>query len=604
MLGLAAYAILWVSITAFVHYDLFVKVTILLLGLTLLPEGLTDIAQGLLMATGHIRWMALSSSVISVSQFAVGALVIWHDPRLQSLLVVLIVFSFLGCALNLGLARIPLRSIVSGGGSAGKLPDGISLQLWRQHLAVVPAFIAISAFSVLETQMDVALLSASRSIEEVGVYGAAKTIIASFAILSQAFRIAIYPRLTNLYQPPTLDHLQEVYRRLFRYLAAVAFPIAALIVLEAPHIVHLLYRSGFSQSTLPLQILSVSLLVGFIYIPATRLMIASHHERQLAWLLFVSFTVNFVANLVLIPLWGAQRERGGPRPFGFGLFRAVRSICRPESSADRDSGVLARVAICTAVLIAVILVVRRYSDILAILSGLAVYGALLIRLKSIDVHHLVAVIREYQAQAGKIRSKGAVGAARAAPLRVTKIQSRGLFNPIGVWTFGLNQGIYDLVILLSQLRKEISLMKRTLLGVMAILMMLSLVVLPASAQTISPWATGVDLQNLTDTETPYWLYFYKADGTLAYTYASTTNLAARGAANVYIPNLTNLPAGQYSVVVSSEQLVAAVASLNSYLPAIRSSAAVTSTLALRTRRTRWSSPWPTATIRPASGIRS
>ena len=228
LLGLVAYAILWVSITTIVHYDPFVKVTILLLGLTLLPEGLTDIAQGLLMATGHIRWMALSSSVISVSQFVVGALVIWFDPRLQSLLVVLIVFSFLGCALNLGLARIPLRSIVSASGSAGKLPDGISFQLWRQHLAVAPAFIAISAFSVLEMQMDVALLSASRSIEEVGVYGAAKTIIASFAILSQAFRIAIYPRLTNLYQPAALDHLQEVYRRLFRYLAAVAFPIAAL----------------------------------------------------------------------------------------------------------------------------------------------------------------------------------------------------------------------------------------------------------------------------------------------------------------------------------------------------------------------------------------
>ena len=107
-------------------------------------------------------------------------------------------------------------------------------------------------------------------------------------------------------------------------------------------------------------------------------------------------------------------------------------------------------------------------------------------------------------------------------------------------------------------------MKRMLFGVVVLLTLLSLVVLPASAQTISPWATGVDLQNLTDTATPYQLEFYKADGTLAYTFASTTNLAARGAANVYIPNLTSLPAGQYSVVVSSEMLVAAVASLNSY----------------------------------------
>ena len=57
-------------------------------------------------------------------------------------------------------------------------------------------------------------------------------------------------------------------------------------------------------------------------------------------------------------------------------------------------------------------------------------------------------------------------------------------------------------------------MKRTFWGVMATLMILSLVVLPASAQTISPWTTGVDLQNLTDTATSYQLQFYKADGAL------------------------------------------------------------------------------------------
>ena len=54
-----------------------------------------------------------------------------------------------------------------------------------------------------------------------------------------------------------------------------------------------------------------------------------------------------------------------------------------------------------------ILVVRRYSDVLAILAGLAIYGALLIRLKCIDVDHLVAVMREYQAQAGKVLGKDA-----------------------------------------------------------------------------------------------------------------------------------------------------------------------------------------------------
>lgn len=107
-------------------------------------------------------------------------------------------------------------------------------------------------------------------------------------------------------------------------------------------------------------------------------------------------------------------------------------------------------------------------------------------------------------------------------------------------------------------------MKRTLFSVTGVLMTLLLVVLPASAQTISPWTTGVDLQNLSDVQATYQIEFYRSDGTLAYTYTPTTPLAARGSANVYIPNLTDLPAGQYAAVVSSDQLVAAVASINSY----------------------------------------
>lgn len=402
LLSIAGYLLLWVGIKAFFRYNPSIEFTILLLGLTLLPESLTDIAQGLLMATGHIRWMALSSSIISVSQFVTGALVIWLDPRLQSLLIVLVIHSFLGCALNLGLALIPLRSLPDGSignahTSQSERPGELSFQLWKRQIALAPAFIAINTFSVLEMQMDVALLSASRSIEEVGLYGAAKTLIASFAILSQAFRIAIYPRLAKLY-PAALDATRELYHRMFRYLAVIAFPMAALIAIEAPLIVHLLYKSGFRQAVMPLQILTVALLVGFIYIPATRLMIAGHREKQLAKLLFVSFGVNLLANLVMIRAWGATGSAVA-RALSTLVYFALcdlyvnRMILRTETLS-----VVARVMICTGTMIGVILLLRPYSPFLAILAGLVIYAALVIRLRCVDVNHLRALVHEYWAQ--------------------------------------------------------------------------------------------------------------------------------------------------------------------------------------------------------------
>jgi O-antigen/teichoic acid export membrane protein len=204
-----------------------------------------------------------------------------------------------------------------------------------------------------------------------------------------------------------------LYRRMFRYLAAIAFPMAALIVIEAPVIVHLLYKSGFRQSVAPLQILTVALLVGFIYIPATRLMIASHREKQLARLLFVSFAVNLLANLILIRVWGAN---------GSALARALsatvyfvlcdlyvnRQLLRTETLS-----VLLRVGICAGVLVALVLVLRPFSTLLAILVGLVVYAVLLIRLRCVDVGHLMALGHEYQAQMGKLT--GRMTGSRTAP---------------------------------------------------------------------------------------------------------------------------------------------------------------------------------------------
>jgi hypothetical protein len=90
----------------------------------------------------------------------------------------------------------------------------------------------------------------------------------------------------------------------------------------------------------------------------------------------------------------------------------------------------------------------------------------------------------------------------------------------------------------------------------------------ASAQSpvISPWTTGIDLQNLTDSQATFAVDFYNSTGTKVYTYTPASPLAARGGANIYVPNIpdTSLPAGQYSAIVSSDAMVAAVASLQSY----------------------------------------
>lgn len=102
------------------------------------------------------------------------------------------------------------------------------------------------------------------------------------------------------------------------------------------------------------------------------------------------------------------------------------------------------------------------------------------------------------------------------------------------------------------------------IGLVTVVLLLAVGTSSAFAQTISPWTTGIDLQNLTDSPATYVIEFYDSAGAKQYTYTPATPMAARGGANVYLPSLADMPTGQFSAVVSSDQMLAAVASLNSY----------------------------------------
>jgi len=369
-------------------YAVPVEAIVLLLGLTLLPESATDLAQSLLVATGRLRWAAISSTLVAISQFAIGAFVLATRPDVQTLLVVLVAHSFIGCALNVLLARSASRQHQTEEAThAFELQAWFPLRFWLAQLKLTPAFIAISVFSVLELQIDVALLSFFKSIEDVGVYGAAKTVIASLAIFAQAVRIVVYPRLAGLYSaaPPSLSIF---YRRLFQYLAALSLPLAAGLIVGAPALVDLLYKAEFSASALPLQILAVSLAVNFLYIPSTRLMVAAHRERQVATLLAVSFGINLVCNLLLIPRWGAIGSAAA-RTISITIYFACCELyVHRQLLATQSLAHLVRIVLPLAAMIGAIILLAPFSGILATVAGSVVYVVLLLLLKGIDVVHL------------------------------------------------------------------------------------------------------------------------------------------------------------------------------------------------------------------------
>jgi len=79
------------------------------------------------------------------------------------------------------------------------------------------------------------------------------------------------------------------------------------------------------------------------------------------------------------------------------------------------------------------------------------------------------------------------------------------------------------------------------------------------------WNTGFQVQNLGTSDATVRVYYYDATGTLVYTQGPVT-IGVGEAATFYQPDIpdADLPAGQYSVIVESDQPVAAVVNQTNY----------------------------------------
>src|SRR5262249_32744939 len=113
----------------------------------------------------------------------------------------------------------------------------------RELLAAAPTFLFISIFATLYWRIDVFMLSALRSVEDVGYYGAAWRLLELAMIVPQSFCLALYPQMASAGgEPHTLAWLG---RTAVRYLLAASLPLAVGATMFGGWIMTLLYGEAF-----------------------------------------------------------------------------------------------------------------------------------------------------------------------------------------------------------------------------------------------------------------------------------------------------------------------------------------------------------------------
>ena len=356
--------------------------TILILSLSLIPDSISYLGDSILTGLRQFSPPAIIWSGSSLFKLIGGLIIIFTGGTVQHIAVVWLVGSILGCIFMLIMA-------IRHAGYAGSF----NLRDWRpltSNWQTMPIFVLLTTLAVIETQFDTVILSGLHGESMVAWFGAATTVAYGLVTFSQAYRMAIYPRMSHQAKHST-EGLWRLYNQSFRTLGIFVIPVVAGIIILAPKIVPLVFGDQFQPTISVLQILIVAVIFIFLTEPNIRMMLVNNHQQKLLWFLLAVAISNIVVNLVLAPRYGANGSAVARVSTAMLFFVLTFLFITQNRSRLISLRLLIKPLVAAVVMVVVVFLTRQWPIVITILLGATTYFAVLFFIGGIstDEAHMV-----------------------------------------------------------------------------------------------------------------------------------------------------------------------------------------------------------------------
>ena len=196
--------------------------TVLIAGVSVIFESVTNLCLALFVAFEQMRYQALTKFIVGPLQIAAGVGVIVLGGGARELAMVVTGASLLSVVINLSVVyrRFPHPAWV------------IDWRAWLPQLRDMFPFVLIGVFYTIEYQADALVLAQLENSTGVGIYNAATTIFSALLMLMAAYRLAIFPVMSRLFIA-NRSRFVWIYQKSFKYLLLASLPIALTIGLAA-----------------------------------------------------------------------------------------------------------------------------------------------------------------------------------------------------------------------------------------------------------------------------------------------------------------------------------------------------------------------------------
>jgi len=337
----------------------------------------------------------------------------FHNLKYESLAAVvfqLIVLSF-GLSvikLNLGLVwligSLVLASIFNFSYSLTIVAKTWKLSLkpifdWRLVKLVLRLSLPFGIYAIFQkvySYFDTVLLATLAGDYYVGIYQISFKIVNAIQFLPLAFVASLYPAMSAYW----LDNRQQLaitFERAMNYLIIISLPISGGVIMLADKII-LIFKSGYGEAILPLQLSIAALLFMFTAYPVGSLLNACDKQKLNTVIMGLTVLASVILNLILIPKFQAVGASlavllSSIFMLVLGLIQVPKII---EYRAKKILAVLGKSLLASALMIILIIYLKNYLNIILIvpLAG-ALYFAVLFFLKGFSREDLTSLYQSF-----------------------------------------------------------------------------------------------------------------------------------------------------------------------------------------------------------------
>lgn len=362
-LFLIAYGLVWVF-----GYPASSRLVILIMVLSLIPSGIANTCQAVLFGTKRFALPTLIQTLDAVAKLVAGSLAI-QSHNLVTVALYWLLISSISAIVFISLTSLSLKPF-----PRPNWADWSALKLnWRDSWA----FLGVTLLAALEGQVDILILSIVQTEAVIGWYNAATTITFTWTILSQAFRMSIYPVMIR-YAASASDKLASIYQASLRLMGLLVFPLVAGVWVLAEPIVLWLYKPAFAPSILIVRILLPMLVFVFLNVPSARLMFVHNRQDKMTQFLAISFATNLVLNLALDKTYGANGAALARLCSTAVLFALIYAYAHMNLQPIQPIRLFSKPLLAALIMGLIVWVIRDQTLWLVIPAGVLIYALLLI----------------------------------------------------------------------------------------------------------------------------------------------------------------------------------------------------------------------------------